>query len=95
MTVRVTDADRQGAARVLVPYRTRLINHEPDASLEETIALALATARAEGAAAERAYVVKMIRENATNLGLFAGGRALDLLAWILSLPSEPASERKA
>lgn len=85
-------ADRDRARELLAAYRTSELNDEGrDTWLEERIAEALAESRS----AERSYIVEQIRANATELQLYAGGRSLDLLAWILELPGGEARSASA
>ncbi len=78
--------DRQQARELLRPLHDYDITPVTYERTIEGIASALTESRASSAADERRYIIEQIRANATEITFFAGGRALDLLAWILELP---------
>jgi len=88
----VTEQDREKARSLYGMQEVSALNERED--IIDAIASALAAARQSGATAERVYIVKQIRKHATTITFFAKGRALDLLAWILTLPGGAGERAK-
>lgn len=65
---------------------------DSERAAREAAELAAETIAAKARDDERRYIARMIRENATDLLLFARGRSLDLLAWILELPEKTSPQ---